>query len=228
MADPNELPPQTASHELVARRLGDRDDWAAAVEGRDQLLGAPHGTCDWPRHLLERNFSEQVVTDDQDRRGRVDRRVERDLVETLDDDVVAPGPGFARARPRDLRIVGAYPAQPPDLDPVEDLALRGAPPARDELCHLMASRRQPAEDLVDVDLSTPGVRVKRVSLVEDEDAEETAHRFYSLPSQSAIRSHQQIHRPSIAMPRFSFEVPRVRSTKKKGSSLTRAPFFTKR
>jgi len=51
---------------------------------------------------------------------------------------------------------------------------------------------------------------------------------YSRPNRSASRNHQAIHSASRPIRKVSFEVPRVRSRKKKGTSLMRAPCFWKR
>ncbi len=56
-----------------------------------------------------------------------------------------------------------------DLDPVELGLRRGPPEARSDQNDLVAARREPTEDLVQVDLGTPGDGVLQVLPVQDED-----------------------------------------------------------
>src|SRR5690606_7848961 len=51
---------------------------------------------------------------------------------------------------------------------VDDLALRGTRPTRDEQRHVVAPCREPAEDLVQMDLRTTRARVQPVLPVHDE------------------------------------------------------------
>src|SRR5690606_32622141 len=81
-----------------------------------------------------------------------ERREQRDLVQVLDHDVELEVPEVAAVIGRCRQTECMAPARAVHVHPVHDLALRGARPAGNEQRHLVAPRREPAEDLVQVDL----------------------------------------------------------------------------
>src|SRR5690606_10139037 len=100
------------------------------------------------------------------------RREQRDLVQVLDHDVELEVPEVAAVIGRCRQTECMAPARAVHVHPVHDLALRGARPAGNEQRHLVAPRREPAEDLVQVGLGAPRAGVQPVLPVHDEDLQD--------------------------------------------------------
>src|SRR6185436_7171715 len=96
------------------------------------------------------------------------RREERDLVEVFDYDVEALGGQAAAVVGRGGEGERMAAAGAVDPHPVGRIDRLRAGKARAEQAHLVPARRQPAEDLVEVDLGAAGVRVGQVLPVDDE------------------------------------------------------------
>ena len=209
--------PEPAPHQLRARALGDCDHRQPAIEPGHEPLGRDQRRRHRRRRLAERRPPEEVVREDDERLAHPETREERKLVQVLDHHVEGRLGAQATVQARDARVVAdaGVPA-PQHAEPVDVLLGRGAREARGDERHLVAARREPAEDLAQVHLRAARLRVARVALVQHEEA--AAHRR---PSRCASRSHQQIQSASRPMRFDIFDSPRTRSMKMIGTSRMR-------
>jgi hypothetical protein len=111
-----------------------------------------------------------MMDERDDRAVDEERRVEGNLVQVVDDDVV-PVPG--EARPPDSRhgeVEGrAPPAATDHVDPIQGLLHRGVWMRHAEQVDPMARLRDPGERLSEVDLGAARLRMGPVLPVDDED-----------------------------------------------------------
>ena len=115
-------------------------------------------------------LGEEVMQDDEQRPAHIERRVERNLVEIVDDDVEARGIERPAQRQRHREVERVAPAAAEHADAVDRLFARDAVERVREQHDLVPARRDPPEDLVQVHLGAAGLGILDVAPVDDEDA----------------------------------------------------------
>src|SRR3989449_2895051 len=110
-----------------------------------------------------------MVDEHRDRHGAHARKIQRDLVQVFDQNVVAAGaqPSPHRAPGEQGEAVAAGDAV--RLNPVQVRARRRAPPAARDEVNFVSRPHQPPEDLMQVNLRAPGMRILGVVPVDEQD-----------------------------------------------------------
>jgi len=97
-----------------------------------------------------------------------ERCVQRDLVQILDDDIViVPCEILPIIAVRDKGI-GMTSADPVNVDPIQNLALRSTRPGATQQVNRVTTRNYPTENLLKVKLCTTGLGISAILPVEDE------------------------------------------------------------
>jgi len=147
-----------AANEVVGRTLADRLERHVSIDAPERTLGGPHGGGERRRELLKRGSAEEVW-DERDRSLCAPaRRIQRDLVDVLDDDV---GPArellvvkAARAKRKGMARPDAI-----DVNAVERCTRRTARPAAAQQPYFMAHLCETSKNLVQMDLSSARLRI---------------------------------------------------------------------
>jgi hypothetical protein len=135
---------------------------------------------------------------------------ERQLVDVLNQNVRALRRDGALHRTAPNEGEAVPPPNALDADAVDGRCWRGPAPARADHPHPVAPRGQPAENLEQVDLRSPRMRVGAVLPVDEKDVHEEESKecgrrdaragFYSRPSECATPSRMPLTKPGARAP----------------------------
>ena len=155
--------------EIVRGALADRLKRHVPVHPAQRPFRQPDRRRHRRRKLLERRRAEEV-RDQRDGRLRAPpRRVERNLVDVLDENVGPAVQVLPVVAVREERK-GVSRADAEHLDPIDPRARRTARPPAAEQPYLVPLRGEPAEDLVEMNLRAAGLRILEILPVHEQDA----------------------------------------------------------
>jgi hypothetical protein len=157
-----------ARNKVVSCALTDRLERHAPVDGAERPLGEPDRGRYRNGQLVERRRSEEVRDECHGAASPPKRRVERNLVDVFDEHVEPSREMAAVVAARVEREGVARPDTAHD-EAVERGSLWRPGPATAEERHLVTAGRQPAEDLVQVDLRAASLGVLAILPVDDEN-----------------------------------------------------------
>ena len=171
MDDRDALGGKAAGDEIVARRLRDDLEVAAAVDVPHRQLERVHGGGQEWVHLAEDRRAHEVRDDGEDRGAGEERAVEGNLVDVVEDDV-GRLPGREAAEEKgDGEIEGVRPAAPDDAIAVGLLDGGRAREARADQRAAVPAAPQVVEDLLEMHLRAARERIPQVSPVERDDVQ---------------------------------------------------------
>ena len=157
--------------QIVTRAFTDRLKRYVAVHPGDGALGEPDRRRHGGGELLKGRPPKQVRNDRHRRRARPARRVQRNLVDILNEDVKVLRAQCPLKGPARFERKGRAGPHSHDLHPIEQRARSTAGPAAAQQDDLVPARREPAEDFVQVSFGAAGLRILPVLPVDDQDAQ---------------------------------------------------------
>src|SRR5690606_20440521 len=150
------LPRDPAPGQIIGGALAYRLEGNAAIRTHERTLQGPHHGGDRRGDFLEHRRAEEVRNQRHDTTRAPAGRVERYLVDVLDQHVVIPARELLLVVPLRVERKGVARSDPVHGDSVEAHVRLAPGPAAAEESHLVAARGDPAEDLVQVNLRPAG------------------------------------------------------------------------
>jgi hypothetical protein len=138
------------------------------IKDSERPLRQPYGGCERSGCLAKRSRAEEVVNEGHELPRPPERGVQGDLVQVFDDDiVVVPGEILPIITVRNKRVAVTS-ADPVNVDPILNFALRSGRPGAAQQVDRVAARNYPTENLLKMKLCTAGLGIPAILPVEDE------------------------------------------------------------
>ncbi|MDQ2766881.1 MAG: hypothetical protein M3Y30_06965 [Gemmatimonadota bacterium] len=160
----------TPRGEIIGGAFADGLEGHVAIDETDRSLLHPDRTRHRRRDLLKRRRAEEMRHEGHRSLCAPSRGPKRNLVDVLHQHICTLLSEHALVVAARDELEGVPRSYAMHVDPVECRALRRARPTAPQQRDLVPARRQPAEDLVQMNLGAAGVRILAVLPIDDEHA----------------------------------------------------------